>query len=182
MPARKPMMPRLLLLPLALIAAPAFAQEAAPCPEKPALAEPWTSWTQNRNDIAGHDAAGATALRLGQPLTATLHPIAQLQFAAAPGKPSDPKSYGGTFRVDLVKPARVGIGLSGPAWVDAVRGTQALSSVDHGHGPDCSGLRKIVWFDLPEGATLIQIAGAPSGTIRIMAADAAANQPVKSGD
>lgn len=162
-----------LLLPLALAATPALAQR---CPE---LVEPWRSWTQNRNEAAGHDVAGATALRLGQPLTAALHPTAQVHYALPPEKAGDPKSFGGVFRVDLAKPVRVGIGLSGPAWVDAVRGDAALPSVDHGHGPDCSGLRKIVWFDLPEGTTLIQVAGAPNASIRIMAADAAANQPVK---
>jgi hypothetical protein len=49
--------------------------------------------------------------------------------------------------------------------------------VKHGHGPDCSGIRKIVWFDLPAGRHIIQIAGSQARTIKVMAADAQANQP-----
>jgi hypothetical protein len=57
-----------------------------------------------------------------------------------------------------------------------VRGDAALRSVEHGHGPACSGIRKIVWFSLPAGLATVQISNAPGETVRVMAADAAAHQ------
>ncbi|WP_176595808.1 MULTISPECIES: hypothetical protein [Sphingobium] len=157
--------------------APLSAQAAPdPCASPPPLAEPWTSWPQSGAATAGATASTAPRLILGKPLTATLRPGPQVQFAVPPGK-TLPKSYAGLFTLAVKDQARVGIALSDAAWIDAATGATALPSVDHGHGPDCSGIRKIVWFDLPPGLHTIQIASAPKPTIRIMAADARANQP-----
>ncbi|WP_150292383.1 hypothetical protein [Sphingobium estronivorans] len=167
-------MKRLLLLmalwPMAVQAAP------TPCADAPRLAEPWTSWTQNGAAVAGGTASTAPRLILGKPVTANLRPGAQVQFAVPPGK-MVPKSYAGLFTLAVKDAARIGIALSESAWVDVATGSTALPSVDHGHGPDCSGIGKIVWFDLPSGLHTVQVAGAPRSTIRIMVADARANQP-----
>ncbi|WP_336963247.1 hypothetical protein [Sphingobium aquiterrae] len=148
------------------------------CPEKPVIAEPWTSWTQSGMAVAGHDGAGAPSLILGKPVSATLHPVAHVQFAADPARAPDAKSYAGLFRLSLKAPARVGIALSAGAWVDVVTGKALAPSVEHGHGATCSGIRKIVWFALPAGTHLVQIANAGAETIRVMAADEHANQPM----
>lgn len=159
---------------LLAVASPAMPACAAPAP----LAEPWTSWTQSGDAVAGTQAFGAPSLILGKPVAASLTPADHVQFAAPPAKGAK-EGYGGLFTVALKQSARVGIALSGPAWIDIVQGATAVASVDHGHGPDCSGIRKIVWFDLPAGRHIVQIAGAPRGDIRIMAADAKANQPLR---
>ncbi len=162
-----------IIVALLLAAAPA---SAAACTSSARLAEPWTSWTQSGDALAGTQVLGAPSLILGKPVTANLTPADHVQFATPPAK-GGKEGYGGVFTVALKQPARVGIALSGAAWVDAVDGTTALASVDHGHGPDCSGIRKIVWFDLSAGRHIIQIAGSKTRDIRIMAADAKANQP-----
>jgi hypothetical protein len=168
-----------LALLLALMSVPAHAQsEAAPkvdCDAAPRLAEPWTSWTQSGEAIAGGDVIGAPRLILGKPVTATLRPGDYVQFPVAPGKGGQ-QGHGGLFTLAVKAPARIGIALSAGAWVDVVKGTASIASVDHGHGPACSGIRKIVWFDLGEGLHIVQIANAPGATIRVMAADAAANR------
>ncbi|WP_242122688.1 hypothetical protein [Sphingobium sp. Sx8-8] len=160
----------LALCPMAAHAAPDSCASPAP------LAEPWTSWTQSGTAIAGATASTAPRLILGKPVTATLRPGTQVQYAVPPGR-NVPKSHGGLFTLAVKSAARIGIALSEGAWVDAATGKTALPSVDHGHGPDCSGIRKIVWFDLAPGLHTIQIASAATPTIRIMAADARANQP-----
>ena len=100
----------------------------------------------------------------------------EYQFAVPPGKGAK-DGHGGLFTLSLKQAARVGIALDGPAWVDVITGTQAIASVEHGHGPACSGIRKIVWFALPAGRHLVQIAGSKAADVRVMAADALANQP-----
>lgn len=163
-----------ILAALLLVAAPVAATE---CATPASLAEPWTSWTQSGQGRAGAQAHGAPALILGKPVVATLSPAAHVQFATPPGKGAK-DGHGGLFTLSLKQAARVGIALDGPAWVDVVTGTNAVASVEHGHGPACSGIRKIVWFDLPAGRHLVQIAGSKAATMRVMAADALANQPV----
>ncbi|WP_088182213.1 hypothetical protein [Sphingobium sp. Z007] len=160
----------MILAPLLLAAADPVC--AAPTP----LAEPWTSWNQSGQAKAGVLAQGAPALILGKPLTAELTPSVHVQFPVVPNKGAK-EGYSGLFSLSLKQGARVGIALSGPAWVDVVTGDAPVASVEHGHGPDCSGIRKIVWFDLPAGRHLVQIAGSKAVSVRVMAADARANQP-----
>ena len=159
---------------------PVIAASTPRCVDSPPLAEPWTSWTQSGDAIAGGEADGAPRLVLGKPVVARLRPASQVQFPVMPAKPQA-KSHGGLFLLALKVPARVGIGLSGPAWVDVVTGRSAAASVDHGHGAKCSGIRKIVWFDLLQGQHVVQISNAPAREIRIMATDAQANQPIPRG-
>ena len=151
------------------------------CREAPLPPEPWTSWMQSGTAIAGGEAATAPRLILGKPTLATLRPVTQVQFAA-PVPALVPKSHGGLFTLALKAPARVGIALSGAAWIDVVTDHINQPSVDHGHGPECSGIRKIVWFDLQPGAHVVQIANAPAREIRVMAADALANRARVSAD
>ena len=167
-------MKRLLLL---LTVLPLSAQ-AAPgtCGNPLPLAEPWTSWPQSGDVMAGATVSTAPRIILGKPVTATLRPAAQVQFAVRSGK-SAAKSYGGLFALAVKDPARIGVALSAAGWVDVATGTTVRASVGHGHGPDCSGIRKILWFDLPPGLHVIQLSGAMASSIRIMAADSRANQP-----
>ncbi len=158
---------------------PASAAEQSPvqCQASAPLAEPWTSWNQSGTALAGSESAIAPRLILGKPVKATLRPADYVHYAVEPAKGGGRQGHGGLFVLALKVPSRVGIALSDAAWVDVVDGETALPSVDHGHGPDCSGIRKIVWFDLKKGRHLIQIANAPGADIRVMAADSTANQP-----
>lgn len=168
-----------LALLLILMSAPALAQtkpaETPACDAAPRLAEPWTSWSQSGDIVAGGEAASAPRLILGKPVTATLRPGDYVHFPVPPGK-GGAQGHGGLFTLAVRNPARIGIALSDAAWVDVVKGTASIASVEHGHGPTCTGIRKIVWFTLSDGLHTIQIANAPQATIRIMAADAAANR------
>jgi len=146
------------------------------CTTPAPLAEPWTSWPRSGKARAGARAQDAAPLILGRPVTATLTPAAHIHFVAPPAKGAK-DGYGGLLSLSLKQAARVGIALDGPAWVDLFTGHNAQTSVDHGHGPACSGIRKIVWFDLAAGRHIVQIAGSNAMTIRVMAADRAANQP-----
>ncbi|MEC3911151.1 hypothetical protein U5A82_11945 [Sphingobium sp. CR2-8] len=147
---------------------------ATPAP----LSEPWTSWTQSGQAKAGAKADGAPALILGKPVVATLTPTAYVQFVAQPGKGAK-DGYAGLFTLSIKQAARVGIALDGPAWIDVITDQTAQTSVEHGHGPTCSGIRKIVWFNLAAGRHIVQIAGSKGPSMRVMAADATANQPVR---
>lgn len=148
-----------------------------PCRNAPVPLEPWTSWNQSGTEAAAGEAASAPRLILGKPIVATLRPLAQVQYAVKP-RHQQPKSYGGLFSLAIKAPARVGIGLSGSAWVDIVTGRSAVASAAHGHGAACSGIAKIVWFDLSPGLHLIQLSNSSASQIRLMAADALANQPL----
>lgn len=141
------------------------------------IPEPWTSWTQSGDADAGGDTTSAPRLILGKPTVATLRPTAQVQYAAKPAN-TLPKSHGGLFALALKNPARIGIGLSGPASVDIVSGQSVQEAVDRNPGPHCSGIDAITWFDLQPGKHWVQLSDSPSPQLRLMVADAMANQPI----
>ncbi len=81
--------------------------------------------------------------------------LAAGDVAKLPDVPAGPKPGGAVmigFRIETA--GRYGIALDQHGWIDVVPGVaggEALKSSVHGHGPDCSSIRKIVRFDLQPG-------------------------------
>ena len=166
------------LIAVCAVPAPAFAVDTVDaCEEAPPPAEPWTSWMQSGNAAAGAVPSSAPRLALGRPLLAVLRPAVQVQFPAT-ATMERPKSFGGLFTLALKNPARVGVALSESGRVDIVTESIPAAMVEQGDGPECSGIRQIVWFDLPEGRHIVQIYDVSVREIRVMAADARANRPL----
>jgi hypothetical protein len=114
----------------------------------------------------GHPAG--TALGVGSASTLTLKPAAQIDFKPALARPAKDGSFGGLFPIDIAKAGRYRIALSQGAWIDLVRKGDRLKSTDHAHGPACSGIAKIVAFDLMPGRYWVQLSGAKDATINVM--------------
>ena len=66
-------------------------------------------------------------------------------------------------------PGIYGVAIDQPAWIDVIpRGAPPLTSVKHGHGPQCSTIRKIVRFDLKPGWNYIFLTGIASPSVKVM--------------
>lgn len=64
-----------------------------------------------------------------------------------------------------------GIALDQPGWIDVLPGAAggtALTSVKHGHGPECSTIRKIVRFKLDPGAYRLYVTGLAQPKAKVM--------------
>ncbi len=64
-----------------------------------------------------------------------------------------------------------GVALDQAGWIDVLPGTgggAALASVKHGHGPECSTIRKIVRFDLKPGLYRLYVSGLPGAKVKAM--------------
>ncbi len=158
--------------------APSPAVEApATCPAAPVvLEEPWNRWSATPRSIeAGASAAAMPALFMGEPMLLRLLPAPAVTLAAASARPLDSALSAGLATIALDRAARIGIALSDGAWVDVVSRGVEQTSIEHEHGPDCSGIRKIVWFDLQAGTHVVQIVNSPKPAISVMVAIA---QPV----
>lgn len=117
-------------------------------------------------------AAGPTPVPVpvGEGLRATLLPAAEVGYPVAPAKPGAAGTSGGVFAFEIVRAGRYRVALGAGAWIDVAQGGVRLAAVAHGHGPDCSPVRKMVDFDLKPGRYLLEIAGAPSPTLALMIA------------
>ncbi|HEX8485771.1 homogentisate 1,2-dioxygenase [Sphingomonas sp.] len=158
-----------LALPLAQAPTHALADHAAAqaCSLAPVIPAELAGWEMMAPVVAG--AAPAT-IRIGQGARATLVPGASVTYAPAPAKPGATGTSGGVFVFDVATAGRYRVALGAGAWIDVVRGNQAVASIAHGHGPACSPVKKTVDFDLTPDRYRLQVAGSPVATLPLMIA------------
>ncbi|AJP73975.1 hypothetical protein [Sphingomonas hengshuiensis] len=83
----------------------------------------------------------------------------------------EPAQSGGVarigFRID--RAGTYGIALDQPGWIEvAPKDGSALTSVAHGHGPECSTIRKIVRFDLQPGLYVLRLSKLTKPQAKVM--------------
>lgn len=119
---------------------------------------------------AGGDAdqLEGSALQIGQAADLALLPTPEVRFPVRPDNPGGSVSHGGLATVHVEQAGTYRVALGSGAWIDLVRGGKALASIGHGHGPDCTGIRKMVDFPLDPGDYVLQIAASGKPEIAVM--------------
>ena len=157
---------RLMLASIAALAlaAPACAQQGPPAPapdcSKPAaLTGELAGWSAKAPITSAANEAGLSgaALIIGKSHEATLLKTPQVAYVLQPEKPGGSVSNGGLFSFDADTAGTYRVALSTAAWIDLIEDGKALAPTTFGHGPDCSGIRKIVDFPLKPGKHTLQI-------------------------
>lgn len=141
-----------------LAAALLLAQTAPACPAMNAsLPPPLAAWTLVP---AGELAVGKAIMR------PTLARSAVIPALPAGGKPGRAMTAGFTVETAGI----YGIALDQPGWIDVVPGgqTAALTSMVHGHGPQCSSIRKIVRYRFEPGFYRVNVTGLSVAMVKLM--------------
>ncbi|MDC7675706.1 hypothetical protein [Asticcacaulis machinosus] len=152
---------------LALFAPSVMAQTT--CPADPVVATGYETWPTPAEVNAATNAANAPFLETGKAYKTTLVATPQVTFAAEPGRKSETASFSGLMMVHIADSGTYGVAASSGVWIDLIKDKTPLKSIRHGHGPDCSGIRKIVSYDLQPGDYVLQIASSktPDVTVQI---------------
>ena len=161
---------------MAAFTAPAMAQMAqegaAPACTAPAVLPPaLAGWAQPHKQVKAAAKPGAikdAALPLGAAADATLAPTPSITFAVNPEKPGGSVSHGGLFAFTLPEAGTYRVALSTGAWIDVIDGGKAAVSTAHGRGPDCSGVRKMVDYQLKAGSYVLQVSANGSPALSLM--------------
>jgi len=158
----------------AAVPATAIAASAAPsCPTAPVLPPELADWSRNASSktiYAYGDDLGADWSPLGAARTELpLHKFESLRYGIAPERKPDVYKFGGMIPIEVKKAGRLIVALDAGAWIDLVRDGAAVKPVTHGHGPACSGIRKMVEYDVTQGRYQLQIVNAPTASIHAMA-------------
>lgn len=127
---------------------------------------PWT--TPSPLQAAGSEAGIASAsLPIGRAARLALLPTPDVRYPLRPEKPGGSVSHGGLVRIDVQEAGTYRVALDSAAWIDLVRDEQAVRSTAHGHGPHCTGIRKMVDYPLTPGPYILQISanGQPQMTV-----------------
>lgn len=133
----------------------------------PAGMEGWARMIQIAAVTRPRDTTKAL-IPIGSSALTALLPASQISYALPPGKAPAANTNGGLLGFFVTKAGRYRVALGTAAWIDVVQDGKALSVVTHGHGPACSGIRKMVDFDLQPGRYLLQIAGSEALATGVM--------------
>lgn len=130
-------------------------------------------WTAPRSLNAAGDARQLAKAKLpvGRAADVTLLPTPEVKYPLRPEKPGGSVSYGGLIAVDIAEAGTYRVALGSGAWIDIVgKDGKAVVSTKHGHGPACSGVRKMVDFPLQPGRYTLQFAANGARDIRALVA------------
>jgi hypothetical protein len=161
-----------LLLPLLLGSAALAEEPTAACTAPVAPTGELAPWSSPAALNAAKDAGSLRAANLpvGQAVRVTLLSTPEVKFPLRPEKPGGSVSYGGLIAVDIAQAGTYRVALGSGAWIDMVKQGKAVASVAHGHGPDCSGVRKMVDFVLTPGRYTLQLGANADAQITVLVA------------
>lgn len=129
------------------------------CTAAPELPPELAAWPDRTAQAAAADASDLPAARItiGKAVDAGLRPTPEVRYALRPEKPGGSVSFGGLYALTVEQAGHYRIALGSAAWIDLAQEGKALVSTAHGHGPDCTGIRKMVDFSLAPGRYLLQV-------------------------
>lgn len=161
-----------LLLALSLPGA-VIAQEAAQvkCPEDAVpLPEELSGWTNQIPLASAANAAGidAAEVKVGQAVRAEMKMTPSVTYVARPANPGGSVSTGGIFKLSVKEAGTYRVAISTHSWIDVVAAGKPIESVNHGSGPNCSGIRKLVDYPLGAGNYVLQLTGGDETTTGIL--------------
>ncbi|HET9511496.1 MAG TPA: hypothetical protein VFO80_10140 [Sphingomonas sp.] len=142
-----------------ILAALLLAQAATPaCPTTPvALPAELAGWRMSGDDLTS---GRAVTIDTWDPATVRMHDV---PLPKQPGRAAHQ-----VFRI--AKSGTYGIAIDQKGWIDLyrIRETTAIASVTHGHGPACSGIRKIVRFALTPGEYQVVVGGLADARAKLL--------------
>ncbi|CAN5214798.1 hypothetical protein BH10PSE13_BH10PSE13_17040 [soil metagenome] len=144
---------------------------ARDCKAQPATLPPeFAPWSARTPLVAALDKDGLrkATIAMGTAVDATLSQTADVRYALRPEKPGGSVSFGGMLAFDVSETGTYRVALGTAAWIDLLEDGMPVVSTSHGHGPDCSGVRKMVDFPLRPGRHVLQLAANPTGTVAVM--------------
>lgn len=103
----------------------------------------------------------------GQAVRASLHPAQHLKLVPAP-KMIGPN--GGTLTLVVATPGTYRLALGSRTWIDIIRDGKVMPTSTHGHGPKCSGIRKMVDYVLSPGNYTVQLSASEADSVAVLAA------------
>lgn len=174
-------MKKLVCVLLVLIGQPVVAQEppmamseAAPvCPQDaeplPAALSRWAD-REPLAAVTGEASLGDAVLAPGAAVDLALADTPAVRYVLRPSHPGGSVSHGGMLAFKVDRPGTYRVAIGSGAWIDVVKGGAALESIAHGHGPNCSGIRKMVDFSLQPGVYVLQVAGNGDAHLPLMIA------------
>lgn len=146
-----------------LLATSLFAKEAV----LPAELSAWKSLSYVGSAKNPQELSNAT-LTLNTASLIGLVSTPKIQYVARPTNEGGSVSYGGMFQIILKESGLYRVVLANASWIEMVKDSKGAKSVAHSHGPDNSGIRKMVDYNLDEGTYTLQLSAGADTTSAVL--------------
>lgn len=142
----------------------------AACPAPAQLPAELASWRTPVRLAAARDRKQTAKAMLapGRAATLTLAATPMVKYPIRPEKPGGTVSFGGLAGFIVKEAGTWRVALGAGAWIDVVKNGKAAASIAHGHGPDCTGVRKMVDYQLTPGSYTLQLAANAEPTLTVL--------------
>ncbi len=68
----------------------------------------------------------------------------------------------------MAEPGTYRVALEHKGWIDVLEAGRSLASSKHGHGPACTGIRKMVDFRLKRGRHVLRLSKLAEDEVRVL--------------
>lgn len=161
------MLKKLVVTGLMLGPGPLLASQQTECLAIPQpLPSPLSAWSDRAVSVEVGE-----RVSLGEPKAVTLVPLEEITWLRTPERPPAPDSLGVMLAFDIERAGNYSVAVDDGAWIDVVGPNGLVRSTNHGHGPNCSGIRKIVDFRLEPGSYALQISNSRNAIVRLLVAN-----------
>lgn len=127
----------------------------------------WKSLSYVGSAKNAEELSGA-ALTLNSASLVGLLPTPKIQYVARPVNEGGSVSYGGMFRITLKESGLYRVILANASWIEMVKDGKGSQSVAHSHGPENSGIRKMVDYTLEAGTYTLQLSAGADTTSAVL--------------
>ncbi|MGK6324222.1 hypothetical protein ACMGDM_14225 [Sphingomonas sp. DT-51] len=141
-------------------------------PTRAPLPTGMSGWSHRAALAAGTSTRSAPVIVIGRGADLRLAPAERVTPAVASPKTPDEGDTAGLALFQVSRPGTYRVALGDAAWIDVVQAGRALAASAHGHGPSCSGIRKMVDFQLEPGRYVLQLSGTKASSLQVMIAHA----------
>jgi hypothetical protein len=157
----------------ALAAAPALAQRPNTVPPDTCAAKApppadMAAWSSPTPLPAARSEANLPVLPVGKAVQASFAPVAEVKYRVPPEKADGPATFGGLYGLTISEPGVYRVAASAAPWMDVFAGTTPVKTARFGHGPECTGIGKMVEFPLQPGTYLVQFSASLQPTTEIL--------------
>jgi hypothetical protein len=92
----------------------------------------------------------------------------KMQYVVRPTNEGGTVSYSGIFQIEIKESGTYRVVLGNASWIDVVKDGKGAQSIGHAHGPDYSGIRKMVDYALEVGTYTLQLSAGADSTTAIL--------------
>jgi hypothetical protein len=134
------------------------------------LPSSFASWITKVDLVSATSAADLSRAPIlpGLAVTVALHATREISYPTQPEKPGGSVAHGGLLALTIAQAGTYRIALSSGAWIDLIEDGKAQASTNHGHGPPCSTIRKVVDFSLKPGLYTLEVSANASPEIGVL--------------